>query len=109
MHVDQDAKRRAKAEVRSKTHSFTLDGQSYELPARCPLEVLDLMAEGQFRAAFTALFRGDQELVARFFAADPPPDDEDLEDIMSVYGSPGESSASRRSSTSTGRPSKRTS
>jgi hypothetical protein len=108
-HVDLDAKRAARSEARNQPHSFTLDGEEYELPARIPLEVLELIGEGLFRSAFEQLLRRQPGKAERFFATDPPPDDEDLEALLSVYGSPGNSSASQRSSRSTGQNSKRTS
>jgi hypothetical protein len=110
MQVDLDARRAARAEQdpNPRPHSATLGGRSYTLPGRCPLECLDLMAEGAFRRAFAKLLESPADVTA-FFAVDPPVDDADLEDIMSVYGTPGESSASPRSSKTTGTPSRPTS
>jgi hypothetical protein len=110
MKVDLDARRAARAEHTPNTrpHELTLSGRAFTLPARCPLEVLDLMAEGAFRRAFTVLLETPADVEA-FFAATPPVDDADLEDLMSVYGAPGESSASPRSSKTPGTPPRPTS
>jgi hypothetical protein len=110
MQIDLDARRAARAErePNPRPHSTILGGRSFSLPGRCPLEALDLMAEGGFRAAFAKLLETPEDVVA-FFAVDPPVDDADLEDLMSVYGTPGESSASPRSSKTTGTPPRPTS
>jgi len=110
MQIDLDARRAARAErdPNPRPHEITLGGQTFTLPGRCPLESLDLMAEGAFRKAFAKLLEGPAELEA-FFAVDPPVDDADLEDVMSVYGTSGESSASPRSSKTTGTPQRPTS
>jgi hypothetical protein len=110
MQVDLDARRAARAEKdpNPRPHTLHLGGRDFTLPARCPLEALDLMAEGAFRKAFAKLLDGPADLTA-FFAVDPPVDDADLEDLMGVYGTPGESSASPRSSKTTGTPARPTS
>jgi hypothetical protein len=71
------------------------------------------MAEAKFRKAFAILFGENPDadpaggkVTARFFKHRP--DDGDLEQIMGLYGSPGESSASPVSSLNGGRPSKST-
>jgi hypothetical protein len=110
MQVDLDARRAARAErePNPRPHTLTLGGRAFTLPARCPLEALDLMAEGAFRRAFSKLLAGPDDTEA-FFAVDPPVDDADLEDLMAVYGTPGESSASPRSSKPAGTPARQTS
>jgi hypothetical protein len=110
MQIDLDARRAARAEQdpNPRPHGITLGGRAFSLPGRCPLEALDLMAEGAFRRAFAKLLDGPAD-VAAFFAVDPPVDDADLEDIMGVYGTPGESSASPHSSKDRGTPPRPTS
>ena len=104
--IDLDAKRAARDEATNTPHEVTLGGDTFILPARIPLEVIDLMAEGAFREAFGVLL-DDPGQVERFFAHRP--DDGDLEDIMGLYGQLGESSASPTSSPSSGRRSRPTS
>ena len=108
--LDLDAKRAARAEAENAPHQVTLGGDVFQLRPRMPLEALDLMSDGQFRAAFRLLLVDpDDEVFGRFFAQ--VPDDRDLEDIVAgLYGQrPGEYSASRPSSANGGRPSKPTS
>lgn len=105
--VNLDARRAARAEVADEPPGFILGGEEFALPLKLPLECLDLMADGRFRAAFRVLLFDDEDAVERVFKHRP--DDADLEDILSVYGQPGESGASARSSRSTGRRSRQTS
>lgn len=104
--VDLDARRAARAEAQGEPPEVVLGGERFTLPVRLPLEALDLMADGQFRAAFRLLL-ADEDAVSRFFAHRP--DDADLEDLMSVYGEPGNSSASAPSVPSIGTRSRPTS
>ena len=87
--LDLDAKRRARSDAVNLPHEVTFGGETFSLPAQIPLECLDLMAEAKFMAH--------------------RPDSLDLEEIMGLYGEPGESSGSRPSSLSTGSLSKPTS
>jgi hypothetical protein len=105
--LDLDAKRRARSEAINKPHEVTFGGEEFSLPVRIPLECLDLMAEARFRDAFEVLLWGDPELTERFFKHRP--DDGDLEEIMGLYGEPGESSGSPVSSRSNGSRSRPTS
>lgn len=107
MKLDLDAKRRARAEAISLPHEVTFGGEAFSLPAQIPLEALDLMAEARFRDAFRILLYDDPEQVERFFKHRP--DNLDLEQVMGLYGEPGESSGSRPSLSSNGSRSKRTS
>jgi hypothetical protein len=112
--LDLDKKRAALTEAQNKPHPVRFGGELFHLPPRVPLESLDLMTQGAYRKAFALIFDEDPdadpaggEITARFFKNRP--DREDLEQIMSLYGPPGESSASPTSSDNGGRPSKRTS
>jgi hypothetical protein len=107
MKLDLDAKRAARDEAVALPHEVVLGGEVFSLPAKIPLEAIDLMAEGSFRAAFRLLLFDDQEQLDRFMSHRP--DDGDLEEIMGLYGTPGESSGSRPSLTSNGSRSKPTS
>jgi hypothetical protein len=98
--VDLDAKRAARSEATNQPHEITLGGEQFTLPARIPLESIELMAEGAFRQAFRILLFDDPDQVDRFFSHRP--DDGDLEEIMALYGAPGESSGSPASSPSNG-------
>ena len=100
MKLDLDAKRAARDDAINLPHEVTLGGETFTLPARLPLEVLDLMSDGQFRDAFRVLLFDDPDQVDRFFKHRP--DDADLEDIMGLYGPAGESSGSHGSSQSNG-------
>jgi len=107
--IDLDAKRLARAEVDKTPHELVLGGETFEVPAHMPLEVIDLMAEGKMRPAFEVLL-GDPETVSRFFHHRP--DDLDLETMMGVYNPDGggpESSASAASLPNIGRRSRPTS
>src|SRR5215207_5378648 len=111
--IDLDAKRAARSDAQNKPHVLRLGGEEFKVPPQVPLESLDLMSQGVFRKAFALLFGEDPdadpaggEITARFFKHRP--DRDDLEQIMSLYGPPGESSASPTSSDNGGRPSKRT-
>ena len=109
MKLDLDAKRAARAEVQKTPHELVFGGETFEVPARMPLEVLDLMTDGKMRAAFALLLGGEEE-TTRFF--EHRPDDLDLEALMSVYNPDGdapESSASAASLPSIGRRSRPTS
>ena len=103
--LDLDAKRAARSEAQNTPHEVRLGGETFILPPKLPLESLELMGEAKFREAFRILL-GDDAAVRRFFAHRP--DNDDLEELMGLYGSPGESSASPGSSLNGGRPSKRT-
>lgn len=92
--LDLDAKRAARSEAEQAPHDVTLGGEVFEFPPLVPLEALDLMAVAEFRAAFRLLL--GPEDATRFFRH--APDQADLEQIMSLYGNPGESSASAASS-----------
>ena len=108
--LDLDAKRAARSEAQRRPHEVTLGGEGFQLRPKMPLEALELMAEGKFRAAFGLLILEDNAggALARFFGH--VPDDSDLEDIVSdLYGqAQGESLASLASSANGGRPSKPT-
>lgn len=108
--LDLDAKR---AEAQNRTLAVRLGGEEFQLPARVPLESLELMAQAVFRKAFALLFDEDPdadpaggEVTARFFSHRP--DNRDLEHIMGLYGEPGESKASPVSSLNGGRPPSKT-
>lgn len=105
-HLDLDAKRAARSEAENASHEVTFGGEMFLLPPRIPLECLDLMRDGAFREAFRLLLNDEQE-AARFLAHRP--DDADLEELMGLYGEPGESSASPATSANGGRRSKPTS
>jgi hypothetical protein len=105
-HLDLDAKRAARAEAENAPHEVVLGGETFTLPPRIPLECLDLVQEGDFRAAFRLLL-DDEEALIRFLAHRP--DDEDLAELLGLYGEPGESAASPVSSANGGRQPKQTS
>ena len=96
---DLDAKRAARSEAQNQAHTIVLGGERFTFPAQLPFEVLELMSEGMFRQAFELLL-DDPDQADRFFKHRP--DNLDLEEIMALYGPPGESSASRPSSASNG-------
>lgn len=97
---DLDAKRAARSEAQNEPHTVVFGGEKFELPPKVPLESIELMAEAKFRDAFRILL-GDEDTATRFFANRP--DDGDLEEIMGLYGSAPESSASPVSSLNNGR------
>jgi hypothetical protein len=114
---DLDAKRAARSEARNEPHEVILGGETFELPAELPMEALDLMGEAKFRPAFALVFEEDRDedgeatpaggaVTARFFRHRPTT--ADLEEIMGLYGKPGESSASPTSLLNGGRPSSET-
>ena len=98
---DLDAKKAARSEAQKEPHEIILGGETFELPPRIPLESIELMATAEFREAFRVLL-GDEDTARRFFAHRP--DDGDLEEIMGLYGTGPESSASPGSSLNGGRP-----
>ncbi len=102
---DLDAKRAARSEAQNTPHEVILGGESFSLPPRIPLESIELMGEAKFTEAFKVLL-GDDDTARRFFAHRP--DDGDLEEIMGLYGTGPESSASPISSLNGGRPASRT-
>ena len=107
-HLDLDAKRVARSEAENQPHTVTFGGEEFTLPPVVPLETLDLMADGQFRAAFRIMLDDDE--ADRFFAHRP--DYLDLKQIMAgLYGQGDlpEASASPPSSPSTGTRSRPTS
>jgi hypothetical protein len=104
-HLDLDAKRAARSEAEQTPHEVVLGGETFELAPMIPLEALDLMADAAFREAF-ALLLGPED-ATRFFRHKP--DQSDLEQILSLYGEPGESLASAASSPSIGKRSRPTS
>lgn len=97
--IDLDAKRVARAEAQGDPPEVVLGGERFSLPVELPLETLDLMADGQFREAFSILLGGEVEM-RRLFRHRPT--DADLEELMGVYGDAPESLASPRSSAATG-------
>lgn len=107
--IDLDAKRAARAEADKTPHELVLGGETFQVPAHMPLEVIDLMTDGKMRPAFEILL-GDPDTVSRFFGHRP--DDLDLEAMMAVYNPDGggpESSASAASLQNIGRRSRPTS
>jgi hypothetical protein len=103
--LDLDAKRAARSEARNESHEVVFGGETFTLPPKIPLESMELMGEAKFREAFRILL-GDEETVRRFFAHRP--DSDDLEELLELYGSAPESSASPGSSLNGGRPPKPT-
>lgn len=99
--LDLDAKRAARSEAENSPHEVVFGGEVFALPPRMPLECLDLMKEGEFRAAFRLLL-GDEDAAARFMRHRP--DDADLTELMSLYGEAPESLASAPSLSNGGRP-----
>ena len=114
MRKDLNAKRAARAEALGEPHEIELGDETFTLPIEMPMEALDLMNEAKFRPAFALVFEEDHDedgeatpaggaVTARFFKQRPST--ADLEEIMGLYGKPGESSATPTSSLNGGRPS----
>lgn len=104
--VDWNARRKARAEAQGDPVQLLVGDDRFTLPVELPLETLDLMAEGKFRDAVTVLLGSEAEM-RRLFAHRPTA--ADLEDLMAMYGDPGESSASLPSAPAIGRRSRPTS
>lgn len=114
MRIDLDAARAARAEARgsqAETSVVAFGGEDFELPIECPWTFVEHLNAEQNRAAVADLF-GD-EAAERFFSHGPSVADltEFVQGVAVAYGlgTPGNSPASRRSSSNGSRRSKRTS
>lgn len=118
-NIDIDAARRARAEQRGEGHTFTVDGQTYELPSELSFEAAEAAQNSDWRKLMSELLGTEQ--AEQFFQGHPSVNDlnvlllgdEDLEipGILALYGSgrPGESSVSSPPSTNGGKSSKQSS
>jgi hypothetical protein len=106
--VNLDAKRAARAEARGENPIVTLGGREFELVGEMPLALVEKLTSGDMAGAVELLL-ADADDIDEFMANRPTV--KDLEAIAEIYsaGGLGESSASTRSSTSTGKPSRPTS
>ena len=106
MALDLDAARAARAEKDRRPRVIKLGGEEFTVPARCPIDALEEVAEGNLRECLRLLL-GDEQY-ARFMAHRP--DDLDFRAIGEMYGvSFPESSASAPSSGDDGTSSRPTS
>lgn len=104
-----DDARRARAEKQGEPKHFELGGKIYDLPVELPFAFSEALVGGEWRKGIAILLNGQADA---FFDVDPPLTNEDLqafaEGISEVYtgGEPGESTASRSRSSSTGKSSR---
>lgn len=118
-NIDIDAARRARAEQRGEGHTFTFDGQTYDLPGELSFEGAEAARDSDWRKLMAELI--GEEQAKEFFARRPMVNDlnvlllgdEELgiQGILALYGSgrPGESSVSSPPSTNGGKSSKQSS
>ena len=105
--IDLDAKRAARAELRSQWNpdpiTIVLAGVAYRLPDEMPADFADLITHGQFRSAFESILGDGFDA----FWADLSVDDlRDISDALApaygIGGGSGNSSGSGGSSRTTG-------
>ncbi len=110
-HIDLDAARRARHEVKGTHLTVVLGGQQFTLPSEAPWEFVEHIYRGKVVESLQLLF-GDEQWTA-FRAAGPSRDDinELTDQIFDLYGlgTAGEPPASGSSSTTTSSSSRPTS
>lgn len=105
--IDLDARRAARAEAENKPHEVILEGRTYLLRPRMPLEFTDLLNAGRMGEAMQLLLVNPEEWADLRKAV---PDDDDLAGIAEVYAvNLPEAGGSAPSSTNGGSSSKATS
>jgi hypothetical protein len=106
--VDLDALRQARAEARGEKPVVIFGGEQFELVPEIPIDLVPLWRTGQFKEAM-ALLLADPAEVDRFWSHRPS--DEDITALLESYGedTAGKSSASSKSSKSSGTGTRRSS